>query len=883
MNKVKKRLIFFIFVFLQVQFLAMIISPIPSSAANSIVYEPMTTEYGIFNKYNYFDKDFYDYYTNKDRPYFNTLEKFGLFLGTRYIKFYDVSYTWKDFAYTTSESGEKNYTIYGRLANSQQQLKVSIRGTLKNHEHSHGSIWEDGIYKTHGYQAISLKFANSYVSNVIAGNTIVGKATVKTVGGVGGKSKDDTNYLEVYPYYYDKSEYDGNLDLFFNILSTNYPCFDGNVYAEDLAVTFADTKDPKISNFTFLDEKGNKCYLYSAGDPFCLKLEFDEPIRFADNSPEHGDIYIKLSDANGFEIKGYLTELKDNYLIFKFDDTSLSDIPEGARDTVFTTLDLTPLFGDRNWELKDILGQKALSKGATLASQFRSSDNKSRYGYDKSLCLITDIAGNPFTGKLSGDTDENDYPLPLEKQTYVLPYGVYIDGIAPEVNSIGYLIWTNNRKVKMALGKSGPEAIYYDPESPTNYADKDNMDDSDTHLGPGDKIQFFVSFTEHLLADDNYIPDKFTGMKAILNVNDESGNPVELSSIEAKTLTGIAYPETKQPGFKRYKTKVTFEPFIINENYTYEEPRIKIKQIVADGIRITDLSGNNEYDCTTDLTGSNTNSVYIDVVPPVVKANLEPNEGVYTPVAEKSEGEKITQFYFPYEVSKSSDTDEESDVIGILGSFHWYNGTEDPDEEYYKFMYAVTASPNPPEDDDIAKDQYDDGWHVGYTGFYSNNPIKQISSNNYLHIRLIDGVDYNLKSTTLEIIANDYAGASANESFMLDFTGDGKKPSIPAANVQKVYDDATKTGTMTVTVNVTDDNSGLKGIWYMWVSRGSDAPASDDPGWTEAGSFNEGDNSILCIYHLSDINGADFFQFRQKLAFHAKSLKLLTRIQVKRF
>ena len=861
MSGTKKKIIMFLFVF-SLAPVFMLVFHENADAAGGIVYEPMTTEYGIFNKYNFNDYNFYTYYTDASHPYFNTLPLFksngsSLEPGKRYERLM-AKYTWDNFAYTVDEdTGERQMTTYGWMMDD-HQLLVSVKGKFHNdahHHHKEGTLFKG--YDTVGYQRATLVF-NRNVSNMIGGSSFADEGTsTKVIGGVSDKKVTDdkndtiyvnkgTSYTEVYPFAFSADEVSSNLDLVFRVLSTNYPCDDGKVWVENLAVTFADVKNPRVYNYTFYDENWNKSYGFKAGQTFYLKLEFNEPIRFADNSADHGDIYIEMANANNYRIKGYLTELKENYLIFKFDknDTTLSDLPAENRDIELTSIDLTNLFGERNWELNGILGQKAIREGQSLAQDFRSTVGddgtvKYKYGYDYSRSLVTDIAGNPLEEMADpNNIDEDGNPVPLKNQVYTMHFAIHVGGKSPEVYSIESEAFTNNNNVKQALGKTNPSS-------------RDWPDDSDTHAGPGDIIRFRIKFSEHILANGKYVKGALPGLKARLNVKDENGNYVELLAARVYTMDFVGN-EAINFNLKDFKTEVTFQDFWVKEGYTYEDPQIKIKQIVVDeGLRITDLEGN-EYDYTTDLiaTGKNTNAIYVDVTGPAITITIEPStEGTYKPIPEKydeTNREKVIQFCFPLQISKKyENAPNESDVDGIYGKFKLINGIENA---FFKYEYAVTATPAPPEDDRIAEGPDDYGWHIGYsgTGFSDNYfTFRQIASGTYIHIRLIDDENYNIDSMTLRVVANDYAGASSEESFLLDYTVDGQEPSATAVNYSKVYDDAAKTGTITVNIKVTDSMSGLKEAYYMWVDQGANPPEADEAGWTLAGTFSEGTNEVV--------------------------------------
>lgn len=269
MSGTKKKIIMFLFVF-SLAPVFMLVFHENADAAGGIVYEPMTTEYGIFNKYNFNDYNFYTYYTDASHPYFNTLPLFksngsSLEPGKRYERLM-AKYTWDNFAYTVDEdTGERQMTTYGWMMDD-HQLLVSVKGKFHNdahHHHKEGTLFKG--YDTVGYQRATLVF-NRNVSNMIGGSSFADEGTsTKVIGGVSDKKVTDdkndtiyvnkgTSYTEVYPFAFSADEVSSNLDLVFRVLSTNYPCDDGKVWVENLAVTFADVKNPRVYNYTFYDE-----------------------------------------------------------------------------------------------------------------------------------------------------------------------------------------------------------------------------------------------------------------------------------------------------------------------------------------------------------------------------------------------------------------------------------------------------------------------------------------------------------------------------------------------------------------------------------------------------------------------------------------------------
>jgi len=810
MNNMKKRLILFLIVFLLLQ-ITILALPMTVSAeeegttkdeTNQFVYEPIKTEYGIFNRYNYQDRDFFKFY---NRHSFNTITEFVnqiTDLRLEYLKIYfnlEGKFIWEDFAYTVDEAtGERVKTIYSYLATPQQKLMASLSALLENDYHTHGDWWH-GTYETVGYQGAFVERDNYYPFARVSGLDFADK-------------KQDMSatlgllvYKEIYPNpykgkpgwenYEDELQYP-NLNMYiYEDSYKDYACKDGNPFITNLSLTFADIKDPKITKIYTVDKDGKADNLFRAGEPIYLKVEFDEPVRFSDNVANDHGIEIKMMDSNNNELTGKITAVKDKYMIIKYENTSVSD------DFVFTQVDLSPLLGDQLWDLKDIFGEKGKREfDSLLDERFRSvtdgSNNVIKYGYDKSLCLITDIAGNPL--ELQKDSQGN----PLKKQVYSIYRNCYLDGVAPKVEDIYYTKNMYNSDVKEKLGTQGM------------------TDPSDLNAGPGDKITYYVTFNENMFADGKSMIGYSSKIAAVLNVKKPGTD--ENVTLGVWNISNPS-PGVIDPKYKEAKTTVQFEEFVVTEGMECEDDdgKIRIKEIIVRGASVTDMSGN-AYDgkVNKDL---NDNPIEMDLTKPEITTNITPSENVYTPVY--LSGNK-KQFYFPIMVTDKNGTNL------LDGTFSWVNGISG--EKDYKFQYAVTTSNENP------AEEY---WKTGYTGqFYS---FTQIESGNYIHIRLFDDVQYNLGFTRLNIKPKDYAGNIGDQSFSLDFSIDTGLPSASVVSTSKKHDLDAGGVFITVNVNATDDNSGIKEVYYLWTDTGSAQPSENSEGWKEApGTYQLGDNAV---------------------------------------
>ena len=92
----------------------------------------------------------------------------------------------------------------------------------------------------------------------------------------------------------------------------------------------------------------------------------------------------------------------------------------------------------------------------------------------------------------------------------------------------------------------------------------------------------------------------------------------------------------------------------------------------------------------------------------------------------------------------------------------------------------------------------DTEWQIGTTGHAHS--FTQVSSGNFIHIRLMDDELYNLQSTTLEIYPTDYAENKGKTTFELDYIADRVKPAASVLSTEKSYNNSLDEGTVKTSV-----------------------------------------------------------------------------------
>jgi hypothetical protein len=777
-----------------------------SSVPGPVIYEPMTTDYGIFNRFNYDNQEYYNDYAKKS-IFYNAVANFQ---GLVPIKSYDINssyfteHVWQSFAviHRDPNTGKMTLTPYGHLIQT-GQLYMNVGLTMRLNNHSHGFFLFSE--STTVYPYVMIYGTDSFFMKKLSGYDVR-----KDKGNIRFGDDTEPNYMKLEPSWLDHE-----LRFAYTAGRTNKICSCFDTFIRDIVVTFADLGDVTFKDAYTCDENGNPQTVTKAGNTLYLKVEFSEPIRFADNSPNHGDITVEVSTASGDILTAHLIKLKDNYLLFKFDDTNTD------KNLTLTSVNLYSLYGgkDKWWPLESIFGYKW--RGYVMDKEKYGKEPEGPEGYTVSSTLITDLAGNPY-----GSSQSANYTGRISNS--------FIDGEAPYVKEIAIVSRNmNNDDIKKELGT-------FDSQT------EDSLDASDINAGVGDTVTYAVKFNEVVLINQNRYDQAtdFDGIRARLNVKRNDGQYVWLQSTKVSTAYGgPQYPDNGVSN--KYYSVVTLEPFVIEPGMICEDPGRNIKVVavepVSSDIKITDLS-DNEYTSYTNLL--DTNQLYLDVIPPTV--SFATGSGTsYSPVPIVQEGKLIKEFYIPITI-RDTDPAGNSGTNVIHGSFIWINGLN---SSSYPFQYAVTA------ETDI--DTASLVWQNGYTGQIVE--FDQIESGNRIYIRLLEGEPYDLRDTILYITGKDYAGNRKTEGFPLDYTGGRVAPSASVESVDKALT-GEDTGIMTVYVNVEDYNSGLEQIAYAWVPPGSGAPAEDSDAWIPRGGFSSGTQAVSIAAPTEEIGIGVKFQ-----------------------
>ena len=278
----------------------------------------------------------------------------------------------------------------------------------------------------------------------------------------------------------------------------NKTCSCGGAAANKMLITYRDMKAPCAPELSYSTDggknykKANEKGYIGMGTTIILRLTFDEPIRFADDDKNHGDLYLELrqrgATAGAKNPRAMLKALSGNSLYFEY--------TVKKTDGTFRVAGVysDSLFG-LGLELKQVVNDKSF----TL--------EKSGEGFAETTSYITDIAGNAIT-----------------KST--LSLNVDIDNEPPKVDEVIFDAELNDTEVTEALG-----------------FDDDN--NSHRYLGEGDSVSVMIRLDE--VTDAVKKTSIYSGLTAVTNilvtdgvVNSNLGN-IAISGLSTKKINGKNY------------------------------------------------------------------------------------------------------------------------------------------------------------------------------------------------------------------------------------------------------------------------------------------------------------------------------------------------------
>ena len=690
------------------------------------------------------------------------------------------------------------------LAQVSNNLQFNTSATFYNrtHTHSHYSWKEVKTYTAEMTvtEKVSATFGGS--ARVIDGWSDKSR-TYPRIGDLGGVQSNNSDGFNT--IYYNDNDY---CSLQFSHRTFAWKDFEyrtctcGGSYAENFVVAFRDTRAPQLVDVQYKIDNGsyasfNKGASLGLGRTLSIKLCFDEPIRFADDSAAgKGDLYLDLQ-ADGESAGKYraqLIELNGSDLIFQY------TVPDDQEtDVRIVALGMDALFAS-----SATLKQVGPNGSFSIARDIKV--NGSTLGLSTTTCYITDLAGNA-----------------PQKQT-ILDANLTLDSGAPYVAKVAFELTCNNADVKEALGKAdkGPGTADYDE---TSYTDA-----SDLYLGVGDSFYLIVHMNERLKGVERQSSGSLTWENAVFTTSllDADNKPVTVNS-----WYFYPYNESQTEATQFITHSVTIQPgYHLAEGY--EQIKV-IKMAFAGGNSIT--LGN-----ITDRAGNAVNKDNV-TVSPTANAN-PPKLDTDAPMAAQIAGSYIPEDKgFRYGVTLS---DAASGYAGIYGSFILNNGG---DGKAYLYEWAVKA--------DTASEVADGEWQEGTTG--TAQTFLQTQSV-YFHIRPKAGETYvDFSNCTITVKAKDYAGNESNVPLPTNgsilWYIDNLAPAAAAGNTTRVLNGGTG-GTLTAEVILTDGR-GISAWQYAWSDSGDSTPtnwsdghvtATSTDGATVYASAKVGDGDLFSQY-----------------------------------
>lgn len=638
-NKVKKRFLSTVLVFALI-FSQCAVVLFDAYAADDVAYDRAKPEAAILNAYTGTDAGFYESlksnaYSEEYPEYYNAAQMFsgGHIPSLSYDALIADDKTGTDDGRLYFDQDGVNWgnSVLRSVSKATGNLSVNLSVSLFNNIHTHKcSAFKKQDVKA--FEKVSLFMSNSWCATYTGASTDM----ETTFARFGDYTEFEDNYQLL---NYINAPAGEKAFLQFAKSSVKYnngksTCTCGGASASRMLVTYRDMKAPSAPTLTYSTDGGKtwnratkKGYV-GTGTKLALRLEFDEPIRFADDKASHGDLYLELrqrgATAGDSNPKAYLKELSGNCLYFDY-TVQKSDgtfrIAEVYADSLFkNSVELKQVYRDKSFTLK-----------------------KTGKGFTETDSYITDLAGNA-----------------MSKASFSI--NVDIDNDPPKVKEVVFNPSLNNADVMEALGDDGEENA------------------SHRYLGEGDCVTIDILTDEKTNVAERLMNwDKLTAVTNIVltdgKVNNLLGDKA-IGGLSEKTENGKTYlaitcsmASLVSAGDGTGESTAFYMPTIpIHSNMVTEDGgMIKIKYLIFNE-KVTDLAGN-EYSETEVSDSAQSKSYLLDTE----GAELE----------DKGYTEKDYGFAYSFDISDSVSGSE-----GIFGSFVLNNGG---DKKAYAFEYAVTT------------------------------------------------------------------------------------------------------------------------------------------------------------------------------------------------
>ena len=791
--------------------LAMVLSLLPvwtlpaMADGGAVTYDRKTPEAAILNAYS-----------GRSEKLYSAIKGDGAYAAYNGISLYKRQSNGAQAKYSDRATGNEkawdfsltSTPVLQKLAQVSENLQLNTSATFYNRTHSHSHYsWKE--VKTYTAEMT----VTEKVTSTFSGSTRVidgwsdKSRTYPRIGDLGGVQSNRSDGFNTI-YYKEGNDY---CSLQFSHRTFAWidfeprTCTCGGSYAENFVVAFRDERAPVCTGASYSVNGGSwvkstKGVRVGAGQSVRIKLSFNEPIRFADDSANHGDLKLILqpdgTSADTSPAAG-LVELSGSDLIFQY------TVPQG-QDLEINTLNTSRLFGE-NLPLKQV----GPSGSFSIAGDIKV--NGSTLGLSTTTSYITDLAGNAIVRK-----DLSSANLTL-------------DTTVPYVEKVTFDLTLNNADVKEALGKAdkGPGTADYDEKSYT--------DPSDLYLGAGDSLSLTLHMNERV--------------KGIAMTDIEQGRLIHwrhaLATTNLKDADG-SYVTVRSQFFLPYdnrnsgNTCFVMQPITIGEGWTVEGHDGKIVVTKLELSKDETSSYGSLSDTVTDLAGNALNKDNV-TISPTANANPPKLDTVAPTAAEIANSYAPEGSGFHYGVTLS---DAASGYAGIYGSFILNNNG---DKKAYLYEWAVKA--------DATSQVAGDEWQDGITG--TAQQFLQ-TPNVYFHIRPKDGETYvDFSGCTLTIKAKDFAGNESNVTLPaggLAWYIDNLAPTVKFGGTGRKLDSGGASGTLTAQI-VLSDSQGISGWQFAWSDSDTNAPEA----WKDGAVSETRDATPVDVSTSVTVNKGELF------------------------
>lgn len=408
-----------------------------------------------------------------------------------------------------------------KLIQATGDIDVSFSATMTSYNHQHKA--KGYKIQVTGYESASLTFM---------GNTAVTLNGYQGVAEKGSARRVGDNEFHKVTYNAEKADDNGSTYVSFRpyevgyyVKNTVYTCTCEQSKADGFLIVYRDAEIPAVRSISYSTDgenwSANAKTFRANGEKLYIKLSYDEPIRFADDSADgsvswyvddwseadkaklqnlknKSSLYIQLlesgesEDSNKESNKAYLYKLDGNDLYFEYDISKINTTVDGK--TVgsvrkIASIGMEGLFGD---DIPLVTLCDLASSGCLLQAPVEGGYKP---GYNLSSSYVTDIAGNSIDGEA------------------LINANLILDTETPYVERVIFNASTNNANVKSDLTVDGVPKDQLDPEDYEDYSryESDYLDDSDRFLGVGDSISFTLKMNEKLKLDTEWIDREMSG------------------------------------------------------------------------------------------------------------------------------------------------------------------------------------------------------------------------------------------------------------------------------------------------------------------------------------------------------------------------------------